>query len=153
MNTERQEQLLDLMIKRSVYGLTDEESALLSDIEAESDDAADSSIDVTISGISLIDSPRGEKLPADLQARIISDANRFFDAKMPSAEPGTDGRYARAGSSVAATRNFWDWFGWAVAAAACFALIINIWLTRIQPGPEIGGVRPSPSPTRAAHSC
>ncbi len=135
MNTE--EILLDLLSKKATEGLNEEETRQLEMLLNEFED--DSSFDLTAAAIGMIDLNTNQPLPDHLKAKILADADRALD--QPN-QPIRDVVYT-AGPKT----SFWNtnWFGWAVAAAACAVLLINIWTTRFQPGGEIAK-NPTPTP-------
>src|SRR3982751_3211264 len=140
MNEERSEVLIDLLVKQATEGLTDVETAQLAQLESESGMAHDTTFERTAAAVGLIDASQDEQMPSHLRARLLVKAEEVFDERDP--EPSTVVRPDFSDRK----RTFWGWMGWAVAAAACLALVINIWLTRVQPRPEIAQVTPTPSP-------
>jgi anti-sigma-K factor RskA len=81
-----------------------------------------------------------------LQSKIIAAAaNEVFNDRAASEKNADDSSNYMPVTSFTPRRSFWDWFGWAVAAAACVVLGINIYTTRLNPG-EIANV-PPPTPT------
>jgi anti-sigma-K factor RskA len=136
MSQETQERLLDLLEKRAFYGLTaDEQQELVQFSEAD-----DISLDVTASAITLAELNEVEPMPAHLRVKIETGADVYFAdralADQPLAENGP------AGSAI----GFWNWFGWAIAAAACIALAANIYWTRVNPPRQIVQGTPTPTP-------
>jgi anti-sigma-K factor RskA len=141
MNQNADEVLIDLLIKQATEGLTDAERLQLNKLEAS---RHDSSIDLTVSAVSLIDEKADEPMPAHLRSIIRASAERYFDEKE------TEMDSARSASAVKVEtprRSIMNWLGWAVAAAACIALIANIYFTRPQ---IIIGSFPTPTPTNDA---
>lgn len=143
MNEERSDVLIDLLIKQATEGLSSAESAQLVELESGSGGGHDLSFERTAAAIGMIDVRRDERMPAHLRARLLVRSEEVFDELEAAAAPAERDLYRPA---ELPRRSLWDWLGWAVAAAACMALVINIWLTRIQPPPEIVTVQPTPSP-------
>lgn len=136
MNQNTEEMLFDLLIKKAVYGLTPEEEKQLREMDPRQADNPDISFELTASAISLTDVRADEELPLYLRAKVLTDADRFFGARdlhetVPAerspAEPIVSESLPRA--------SIWNWLGWAVAAAACIVLAINIYSTRFQRTP------------------
>jgi len=121
MKKYTEEQLLDLLSKRAVYGLNEEEKKQLDLVLNEFED--DSSFDLAAAAISMIDLKTTEPLPDHLRSKILADAGRILDAPR---EPVRQVVYAEA------KRPFWNlnWLGWAAAAAACIALAVVILMPR-----------------------
>jgi anti-sigma-K factor RskA len=137
MNQQYDEMLIDLLEKRAVYGLTDDEQRQLEEFEEKND----ISFDVTASAITLAELGQIDEMPANLRAKLVADANEFF-AERPERphilETKAEAENAQTGILT--------WLGWAFAAAALIALIANIWLTRVGAPPQIVGPLATPSP-------
>jgi anti-sigma-K factor RskA len=126
------ELMLDLLSKKASEGLDRAEQKQLDELIAVSG-IEDESFEMAAAAISMIDLKINEPLPAHLQAKILADADRILDTQP---EPARQISYAQPKTS------FWNlnWatgLGWAAAAAACLALGINIWLTRVQPPQQV----------------
>jgi hypothetical protein len=125
MNENTEEKLLDLLSKKAVYGLSEEEQkeldALLHEFEG---DDLDGSFDLAAAAISMIDLKTTEPLPDHLRRKILADAGRIFDAPVETPRQVV---YAEP------KRPFRDlsWLGWAAAAAACIALAAVILMPRV----------------------
>src|SRR6185369_5600956 len=76
MNQNADEVLIDLLIKQATEGLTDAERLQLDKLEAS---RHDSSIDLTVSAVSLIDEKADEPMPAHLRSIIRASAEKYFD--------------------------------------------------------------------------
>lgn len=144
MNQELEKQRLDLLIKKAIYGLSEQEQAQLDEFERDEMNVQDQSFELTVAAIGLIDAEKDAAMPVGLRSKVLSDAHQWFDAREKPAQPVADREPAYAQAVPA--RSFWDWFGWAVAAAACAALVINIWMTRIQPTEVSREVTPTQTP-------
>ena len=138
MNENAQEVLIDLLIKQATEGLIDSEQRQLDRLEAGSHD---SSVGITTAAISLIDEKADEPMPMHLRANIRASAEKYFDEREASIAPAHE-----VALKPQATRpSFLNWLGWAVAAAACLALVVNIYYTRSDTGGFAKG--PTPTPT------
>jgi len=122
------ELMLDLLTKKASDGLDREEQKQLDELIAVSG-IEDESFEMAAAAISMIDLKTNEPLPEHLQAKILADADRILD---------TPRETVRQVSFSQPKTSFWNWnwptlLGWGAAAAACIALGINIWMTRLQP--------------------
>lgn len=145
MNEENKEKLLNLLADQAIFGLTETESAELEKLKKEFPEFADDySFELAATAINLSNLDVSEALPAHLQAKISDAADDFF---APSArkqnvlnfEPkskGLTGLEATRSARETATLR-WNWLGWGIAAAACIALAVNLWMTRLQAPPQI----------------
>lgn len=140
MNSEREEMLFDLLIKKATEGLTADEQVQLDRMEGAS--AEEPSIEATIAAMSLVDMDKTE-MPVNLRKRVLGDADRYFESQerpRANTEPAEE---AGGGSWWS-----WNWLGWAVAGAAVIALVINVWTTRVEPPQDIvRTATPTPAPT------
>ena len=119
MKENTDELLIDLLIKQATYGLTDTEQTELNKLE---NGRHDSSFDLTVSAISLIDEKGDEAMPSHLSANIRASAERYFDEKDASEHPSTIQPVAGVGRP-----SIWNWLGWAIGAAACLVLAANLY--------------------------
>jgi len=140
MNENTDEILIDLLIKKATYGLTEAEQVQLDKLE---NGRHDDSFDLTVSAIALIDQKADEPMPSYLRANIRASAERYFDERDAKENSST---VRTAASTDRVKPAFWNWLGWAVAAAACLALVANIYYTRTHPEIIIGS-GPGPTPT------
>ncbi|HUR97555.1 MAG TPA: anti-sigma factor [Pyrinomonadaceae bacterium] len=142
MNENIEEVMLDLLCKKAVYGLDEHEEKQLAEIESKLGGASQSqSFELTAATLSLAHLDMSEPMPANLQARIVADGNRYFDERSAADTPliTREAEPAKRGS-------IFDWLGWAVAAAACVALALNIYYTRERTAATIGQGKPTPTP-------
>lgn len=137
MNANMEEQLLDLLCKKAVHGLSPEESNELQRLEAAVASPADLySLELTAAAIATTGVEPDDKLPDHLKADILAQADEYFAERKSSPligiiEPNTT-RSSMLG-----------WLGWAAAAAACIALAFNIWYT---PRPDVVVIPPDDPP-------
>lgn len=127
---KNEELYLDLLGKKALEGLNDEEQEQLDELMLASG-MVDDSYELAAAAISMVDLKTNEPLPAHLRARILADGERFIHL---SKEPDRQISYTEPKASWWN----WNWLGWAAAAAACILLALNVWLTRVQtPPPDV----------------
>lgn len=141
MKKEEKEKMLNLLADRALFGLDDADFA---EFEALAEDfpaiKTDDSFELAAAAFSLVDLKTDEPLPSHLNSKILASADEYF-----STSKGAPEEYQKTFAFEPRT-SIWSRLGWAVAALACIALLANVWLTRIQPTTDIGGV-PTPTPT------
>ena len=148
MNNDTEEIMLDLLCKQAVYGLNEQETRQLEKLERGDVDLG--SLELTAASIAMVDLNTKEELPAHLQARILAGADEFFtirdgvgsDSAVAPEAPTREFRFTETKPRI----SFMDWFGWAVAAAACVALAVNLYYTRLQPAPIVKGPETTQTP-------
>jgi anti-sigma-K factor RskA len=139
MNENTDEVLIDLLIKKATYGLTEAEQVQLDMLE---NGRHDNSFDLTVSAITLIGQTADEQMPSHLRANVRVAAETYFDERETAENPPT----VRTLAGSERTRpSILSWLGWAVAAVACVALAANIYFTRVEPPPIVKG--PTATPT------
>ncbi len=137
MNQQYDEMLTDLLEKRAVYGLTEDEQKQLDELEGNDD----LSFELAASAFTLAQLDRVEEIPASLRAKLVADANEFFaDGPENTAVPSP------LVETTTPQLNIWNRLGWALAGAAVLALAVNIWLTRVSPTSPIA-YNPTPTPS------
>ncbi|CAN5559426.1 hypothetical protein BH10ACI2_BH10ACI2_17490 [soil metagenome] len=133
MNEEQQELIFDLLSKKAVYGLDDAEQRHLDAIASTTLVDEFHSFEMTAAAISIIGLQTEEPLPPYLFSKIAGDAEKYVGAGSvaePVAETPWPPAYKNIEIEDDGGRSSWlGWFGWAVAAAACIALAVNIWIT------------------------
>lgn len=147
MNIEKKERLFELLADQTIFDLSEAELMELKQLKIQFPEwENDLSFELTAAAIGLVNLDITKAMPASLRSKVLADANQFFGTnetqEVKSFEP-------RQNVSALATerfgniietepkRPFWQWLGWAVAAAACVALAFNLWLTRVQPNTEV----------------
>jgi len=148
MNEEKKERLFELLADQTMVGLNEEELMELKQLKRQFPDwENDLSFELAAAAIGLANLDTNKTVPPSLRARILADADKFFNPTEETQEvrsfaprkdvssPATE----TVGSivEVEPNRPIWQWLGWAVAAVACVALAFNLWLTRVQPTTEI----------------
>lgn len=151
MKEIKKERLLELLSDQAVFGLNEEESTEFAQLSSQfADGCEDLSFELTAAAVSLADLDTNEPLPESLRSQILDDSKQYFnfsegDRKVSGFPLKTEESVAAEADEIAANvyelppprRSFWQSLGWAVAAAACIALAVNIWTTRFRPPPEI----------------
>ncbi len=148
MNQETRDMLYDLLAKKAIHGLDEDEQRQLDELDPGWANRELRTLEMTAAAINMAGVDTDEPLPAHLYSKIAADAAKYVGAPEAQEEaaapwPPTIGREMFAdkpGSSL------FGWLGWAAAAAACVALIANIWLTRVA-SPDVSQLPPTPIPS------
>lgn len=142
MNENIEELMLDLLCKKAVYGLDANEEKQLAELERKvGGESQSQSLELTAATLAMADLDTSQEMPANLQSRILAEAERYFDANARSVEPAVSGLVPE----TSGTGSILNWLGWAVAAAACLALALNLYTSR-QQSPMVQGGAPTPTP-------
>lgn len=146
MTDERHDTLFDLLTKQAIEGLDNSESTQLKALAAELNYETDDSFDLAASAVALAGIEEIEPMPSNLMAKLSATADEMFGS-VSVVEEAED---LQPTFQFEPKRSFTSWLGWAVAAAACVALAVNIWFTRSQPqSPTVaGGPTPAASPAK-----
>ncbi len=143
MNEDTEEIMLDLLCKKAVYGLTEQEETQLAELQSKAGVADESlSFELAAAAIGIAGVDAREELPASLRSRIGADAKRYFET-VPEKRPAPVA--TTLASDERETGSWFNWLGWAFAAAACLALALNLFYTR--PRNDIANVG-VPTPTQ-----
>lgn len=145
MNEELKENMLDLLCKQAIYGLNEQETKQLKQLEYDRQES--DSIELTVASLGLIDLNTNESMPAHLQAKLLAKAKGHFgkqdsnktDPAMLAVVP------MREVVTHEAAKPWFGWLGWAAAATACVALAISLLSPRTQTDVAL---KPTPSPTQ-----
>lgn len=147
MSEKEKERLLDLLTDRVLFGLTAEQEDELRELEEKYPDIKDDeSFDLTAGAINLTKVETIEPMPENLRAEILANADDFFNKqekpanvinfhpKLREVAPAAVGKTEAVSNVVEfpSKNSAWQWLGWAVAAAACIALAVNLWYSRNQ---------------------
>lgn len=140
MNEKTEEIMLDLLCKKAVYGLNEQEERELAGLQREAgvtDDAL--SFELTAAAIGTIGTDTNVEMPAALREKILADASQYFHtAEAPR-------RAVRVPVEEETSSGSWfGWLGWAFAALAFVALGLNLYLTR--PSEIVKGPASTPTP-------
>ena len=115
MNENIEELMHDLLCKKAVYGLDANEEKHLAELEQQAGGASQSeSFELTAAMLAMADLDTTQPLPANLQSRILAEAERYFDANARTDEPVV----SPVVRETSACGSIFNWLGWAVAAAA-----------------------------------
>ena len=150
MKDLQKERLLELLADQTIFGLSEEEIMELEQLKRQFPDWEDDvSLELTAAMIGLSDLDTNDMLPANLRAKIFANADVFFSPNKESQEALNFTPKANTAGGLPATESggniieiktkqpFWQWFGWGLAATACIALVISLWLMRTPKEPEI----------------
>ncbi len=148
MKSTIEETRLNLLCKQAVYGLTESEIEQLHELEKNADSSVDlQSLELTAAAISMI-GLEIEPMPEHLESKILARINEQAAMASNAAERAEENVFTRPRQPVVAEpgsgSSLWNWFPWAVAAAACVVLAVNIFTTRTTT--DIANV-PKPTPT------
>ncbi len=139
MTEEIENPMIDLLALNATYGLDVGERNELDRLLAEAGMQYDHSFDIAASAIALAEMRIDEPLPEHLFAKITASGNDFINslgiqphAAAEPVEEKADDEYQKV-FTLDPPRRSWNWLGWAVAAAACVALAVNVWFTRLGP--------------------
>lgn len=163
MKDLQKERLLELLADQTIFGLNDEEVTELEQLKNNFTNLEeDASLELTAAAITLASLETVEEMPTGLRTKLFADAADFFsraeqmrteaDNASPAealSEVPTQERYSDYVKPASSPNPFWQWLGWAFAAAACVALAVNLWLTRAQKPVEVAKnpeVLQTPSP-------
>lgn len=128
MTNNMDEKLRDLLCDQAMSGLNERERRQLEELSAGANGGMDAqSLELAAAAIMMAELGTFEEMPAHLEATIATAARQFFAAKGNESaihesihdQPTKAFKWQETRPS----RSFFDWFGWAVAAAACIALI------------------------------
>lgn len=155
MSSKNKERMLDLLTDQILFGLNEEESAELKELENFFPELKnDNSLELTASAIGLTNLDEIEPMPKHLQAKILADADNYFatvkSAKVLSFEPKlreakteNDAEEMQKTFAFEPKRSSMNWLGWAFAGFASIALIFSVWLN-LQKPKEVEVVREVP---------
>jgi len=142
----KEERLLDLLSDQALFELSPGDKKELDDLlEIYPEWKGDESFSLTAAAISLSGLDSQEEMPASLRDKILAGSTEYFEQETEKVES----RPVLASSNViefAPRRSNWNWLGWAAAAAACVALAVNIWFTRMPERDVIVDVPPVNTP-------
>ena len=143
MNEKTEEIMLDLLYKKAVYGLSEQEERELSELQREAGVADEAlSFELTAAAIGTIGADMNAEMPAALRERILADAQTHFAT--------SDDRARVVPAQVVETSSSGSWFGWlgwAFATVALIGLGLNLYLT--EPQVVVQGPTATPTPTES----
>ncbi len=143
MKESEKEKMLQLLADQAAFGLTEKEALEVKMLLKEFPEwENDNSFELAAAAIGLANLNTDEPMPQNLRMKIAADADKLFSSTADETqEIKSFAPKAGNSSGILATQNivqsepkvpFWQWLGWAFAAAACVALAVNIWTTRLQ---------------------
>jgi Anti-sigma-K factor rskA len=146
MNEENRQKMLALLSDKAANGLTNAELEEIKALESEFPDlAGDESFEIAAAAFAIAGLDTSEQMPAHLQSRILADAEKHF---APAPREAKEEEFQKTFAFEPKRSSVLTWLGWAVAAAACAVLGVNLWMTRA-PLPQTAGVQPTPITTPA----
>lgn len=133
MKEEQNDLIFDLLTKKAVYGLDEVEQVQLDSFASETAEAEFRSLEMTVAAISMSGLTAKEPLPEHLFKKISADAENHIGLDEAAAQTPWPPQYAESNAEDSSpSRSWFGLLGWALAAAACIALVVNIGLTRFQ---------------------
>ncbi len=128
MTNNMEEKLLDLLCDQAASGLNEDERLQLEKLSAGANIDVDAqSLELAAAAIMMAEMGAIEAMPSHLEASIAAAAGKYFTAKgsESSIHESIHDQPTKAfkWQETRPSRSFFDWFGWAIAAAACVALI------------------------------
>ena len=150
MNENMDDQLRNLMCDRAVFGLTEEEAKQLEDLSAGASGMDALSYELAAAAFAVAET-KVERMPAHLEARLLKVADEHFVGERGGAvvESGIHDQPTQTFRFEPKPKPFFNWFGWAAAAAACLVLVATIFynqnrMSELQA--KIDQLTPKPSP-------
>lgn len=132
MSENNNEKMLGLLADKAIFGLNEDELKELRQLEALYPEMRnDSSFELTAAAFNLTAFESFEPMPDHLRARVMADADDYFGlAGTPATDPAPKKEeYQKTFEFEPKKTSIWQWLGWPVAAAACAALALNIWMS------------------------
>ncbi len=155
MSEQEKEKMLELLSDKAVFGLTETELAELAELEKNFPEFSDESLELTQSlelsaaTIGMMNLDTSEPMPAHLRTKIASNAEKYFalrKTEVAVSEPQAEKEDFQKTFAFEPKKSVWSWLGWAVAAAACMVLALNLYTTRTDKG-DIAKITPTPTAT------
>lgn len=152
MNKNMEEAILDLLCAQATCGLSEEQKAELERLKAEAGGTFDlESLELTAASLNVALLGELEPMPSHVQLEIAAMAKGHFAAVESQEERPDENIFTRprrpAVIETEPKGSMINWLGWAVAAAACVALALNIWTAQRQDNVAKG---PGPTPAETA---
>lgn len=143
MSQEKNDLLLDLLIKKATYGLDEAEQRQVAELDPGSADMEFRALEISAAAIGLAGMNEIEPMPVNLRSKIMADADKFYAESrtlVSDAWPARTSSFET--SSGSGGRSWFAWLGWAAAAAACVALAVNLFVFRQSAGPTTANIPP-----------
>lgn len=153
MNNLDKEKMLDLLFAKATTGLSAEESEQLKELEEVFPELKDDySFELAAAAIGLINLKTDEPMPAHLHKKILADADKYIGSTKTETRnlESSENEEFQKTFTFEPKRSIWQSLGWVVAALACIALAIVLWLPRNNPTIEMAEIVPqqiTPTPT------
>ena len=151
MNEKEKQKMLELLADQTLFGLSEEESAELTELKRQNPQyETNESFEIAAAAIALTNSDyEKQELPVHLREKLLAEADKIFgDSKENTASPVVP-KFAEPTTTQTVTETVsepkpfgWSWLGWAFAALALIALGVNVWTTRINPKNEVVANQP-----------
>jgi anti-sigma-K factor RskA len=162
MKEDLNENLLDLLATKATQGLSKDEERDLERLQADFPEMSIETWELAAAALSLTNLDISEPMPKYLREKVMAGVEQYFRENQTSnvvrldefsekrkAKPAgqTMSVVSASKSNLPASPNrFWQWSGWAVAAAACLLLAFTLWQNRIQTNVPIEITKNSPTP-------
>ena len=143
MTEKTKKRMLELLADDATSDLNESELLELKALEREFPEwKDDSSFEYAAASIGLLGLKSVEPMPKPLRSKVLADADSFFGEEVSSkiTEKETQVSETPVFSDAVSEKPAFDitrWLGWGLAAAACLALVANVWLTRFPDGSNI----------------
>ena len=151
MNELEKEKMLDLLILKATGEITNEELEQLKKLEEVFPEFKDDiSFEFAAAAISLVDLKPEDQMPAHLQSKILADAEKYFaptEKETGNNSNGETEEFQKTFVFDQPKKSIWQSLGWLVAALACIALAVNIWITYNRPKEIVQNPPPQITPT------
>ncbi|NNE97938.1 MAG: anti-sigma factor [Pyrinomonadaceae bacterium] len=156
MTEKTKNRMLELLADRATLDIGESGLLELKSLEREFPDwKNDTSLEHAAASIGLIGVEIDEPMPKSLKSKILADASQFFGEEIAS-EPADDPAPVVVDETPAKgifdspvfekpSFDFSRWLGWGLAAAACLALVTNIWLTRVDTQSQVAETKETPA--------
>ncbi len=147
MTEEQKDRFFDLLAMKAVYGLDEEAQRELNEFDPQLTEQELLSFERTAAAISMIGLEE-DKLPSHIFAKIADNAEAYIGSTTPaeSASPWPPPEKTDKNVEESSGSPWFGWLGWAVAAAACIALAVNVFIMRPE-GPEVAQIGQTPVET------
>lgn len=156
MNINMDEKLLDLLADQATVGLSEEEARQLEDLLGTTDGGMDAqSFELAAAAIMLAET-RYEPMPAGLEAKLSRAAEDYLGTAKGEIHESIHDQPTQAfkWKESKPSRSFFDWFGWAAAAAACVVIGVMFFynqnrISQMQARIDQLSATPTPAPSLA----
>jgi len=134
MKKQISQDILDLLCDRALTGLTPEDEEKLRQAPKNIDFAAEAeALELAAAALAFV-FIAPEPMPSHLNEKIITTSSEWFAGRKTAEKNDFQNVFSLERPSQ---RSFFDWAGWIVAALACVALALNIYLTRNSASSEL----------------